>query len=141
MIIFGLLLLLAVAGVGTWIYLALSDMASPPVSDLSALGVTIGFSPLALLAIGFGLALALAIGYGLIRAGIGRKSRQRKERKSPEREAQENRKVAEEAAARRLETERNAPRTFTGPVDDSTVGWKTTDGGTGTPPPPPPPRS
>lgn len=141
MVILGFILLLFLAGAGAWLYLALSDLTTSPVNELTALGVTIGFSPLALLAIGFGLALALAVAFALIRSGISRKSRQRKERKDLERQAQQNRDAAEAAAAKRLESDRNAPRSVTAPTDQSSAGWKAPERSTDAAPPPPPPRA
>lgn len=147
MIIFGLLLILLAVGAGVWFYLALADLSAMPMNDLTALGVTVGFSPAALLLTGFGSAFLLLIGVYLIRAGISSNSRRRQERKELQRSAEENRKAAEAAAAERLRTERTrAPESsssgsstgspgITDPVRDTDTGWRTR--GEGEVPPPP----
>ncbi len=148
MIVIGLLLLAAVGVAGTWLYLGSMNSATTT-TDLTAWGVTIGFRPLVLLIAGAGLALGLLIGLYLIRAGLARGTRQRRERKELARTAEANRKAAEEAASRRLQEERSArggldpepfrttdgrgsARGFTGPTDGTSE--------SATPPPPPPPR-
>ncbi len=147
MIVLGLLLILLTAGAAVWLYLALSDLPNGgPVNDLSALGVTVGLSPLVLLLTGVGLTLLLMIGLSLIRGGIGAKSRQRRERKQLERDAEENRRAAEAAAQERLRAERvhndevaareTTRHSITEPVRDSSTGWRTEDGGSTAPPPP-----
>ena len=103
MIILGLLFILFVALVGTWFYLALADLAGGgPANDLSAMGITIGLSPAALLLTGFASALALAMGLYLIKAGLSSSARRRRERKDLERTAAESQRAADAAAAERL---------------------------------------
>ena len=110
MIILGLLFILFVALVGTWFYLALADLAGGgPANDLSAMGITIGLSPAALLLTGFASALALAMGLYLIKAGLSSSARRRRERKDLERTAAESQRAADAAAAERLRTEKAAP--------------------------------
>ena len=105
MIILGLLFILFVALVGTWFYLALADLAGGgPANDLSAMGITIGLSPAALLLTGFASALALAMGLYLIKAGLSSSARRRRERKDLERTAAESQRAADAAAAERLRT-------------------------------------
>lgn len=138
MIVLGLLFILLAALAGTWLYLALMDMVGDHTVDFTALGVTIGFSPMALLLIGFGLACALGIGLYLIRAGISAGARRRRARKELEREAAENQRASEAAAAERLRAERAAAdergRSITDPVNrtDSVnrndAGWTPGDG-------------
>ncbi|WP_424474483.1 hypothetical protein [Nostocoides sp.] len=134
MIILGLLFILFVALVGTWFYLALADLAGGgPANDLSAMGITIGLSPAALLLTGFASALALAMGLYLIKAGLSSSARRRRERKDLERTAAESQRAADAAAAERLRTEKAAPveptrRSVTEPVRDSTAGWTPGDG-------------
>ena len=128
MIILGLLFILFVALVGTWFYLALADLAGGgPANDLSAMGITIGLSPAALLLTGFASALALAMGLYLIKAGLSSSARRRRERKDLERTAAESQRAADAAAAERLRTEKAAP-VVTEPVRDSTAGWTPGDG-------------
>ena len=128
MIILGLLFILFVALVGTWFYLALADLAGGgPANDLSAMGITIGLSPAALLLTGFASALALAMGLYLIKAGLSSSARRRRERKDLERTAAESQRAADAAAAERLRTEKAAPveptpPTRTPPVRDTPAG-------------------
>lgn len=150
MIIIGLLLLAAVGVAGTWLYLGSTNSTTATTQDLTAWGVTVGFRPLVLLIVGAALALGLLIGLYLIRAGLARGTRRRRERKEFARTAEANRKAAEQAASRRLEEERSArgglepepfrtsdergtARPFVGPADGEASGT--------TPPPPPPPRA
>ncbi|MBK6885702.1 MAG: hypothetical protein IPH03_04090 [Tetrasphaera sp.] len=153
MIIIGLLVLAAIGVAGTWLYLGATNSSAATSQDLSAWGVTIGFRPLVLLIAGAGMALGLLLGLYLIRAGLARNSRLRRERKELQRAAEANRKATEEDAGRRLQEERSArggldpepfrtadgqradgrgsARPFTGPTDEQP---------TTPPPPPPPPR-
>lgn len=141
MIVLGLLFILVVAVAGTWFYLALNDLVGGgPVNDLSAFGITVGLSPMALLLTGFGLAVALGIGLYLIKAGLAGGARRRRERKDLERSAAESKRAAEAAAAERLRTERvqapGAPAatpeasrgSITEPVRDNQTGWTPGDG-------------
>ncbi len=134
MIVIGLLLLLAALGAGIWLFLAAQHLSSAV--DLTQWGMTVGFSPLALLVAGAGVALAFLAGLSFVRYAIGRSSRLRKERKENERLAGQQRAVAEREATRRLEEERSRPASFTQPLPER-------DGGFGAdptlPPPPPPP--
>ena len=146
MIVIGLLFLAAVGVAGAWLYLSTANDTSTQVYDLSAWGMTIGFRPITLLIAGIALTLGLILGLGLIRAGMSRGRRQRRERKELARTAEANRQAAEQAASRRLEQERsqrgsldidpmrraesNTPRPFTGPSDGETSHTA----------PPPPPR-
>ncbi len=153
MILIGLLLIAAAAVAGTWLYLASIDSVGT-VGDLSAWGMTIGFEPLSLLIAGAGVTLGLLIGLYLIRSGLGRGARKRKERKELERTAEANRVAAEQAASRRLAEERNARidatsgthdsyrRPFADPGDGAaSSGTSTATGAGSSTPPPPPPRS
>lgn len=145
MILIGLLLIAAAAVAGTWLYLASMDTAANVVQDIEAWGMTIGFRPISLLIAGAGVTLALLLGLYLIRSGLARGSRKRKERKKLERTAEANRVAAEEAANRRLAEERNARLDATsGRADDgfrrpfADTGDGATSAGSSTPPPPPP---
>ena len=79
MIVIGLLFLAAVGVAGAWLYLSTANDTSTQVYDLSAWGMTIGFRPITLLIAGIGLTLGLILGLGLIRAGLSRSRRQRRE--------------------------------------------------------------
>lgn len=135
-IVIGLILLLAALGAGVWLFLAAQHLTSAV--DLTQWGMTIGFSPLALIIAGVGVTLAFLAGLSFVRFAVGRSSRLRKERKENERLAGQQRAVTEREATRRLEEERSRPGSFTQPLPERDSGLSV-DTRTQIPPPPPPP--
>ena len=77
MIVFGLLFVLV--AVGAALFVVLAPTTTSQVIELTALGVTVKTSPLAMFLTGAVSVALLVLGYGLISRGIRRKARSRKE--------------------------------------------------------------
>ena len=117
MIVIGLVLMLAALGAGAWLFLASQTVAQA--TDLSQWGVTVGFTPLALLITGAGITIAFLSGLSLVRFTIRRRSRRRKSLKEAELLAAAQRADAEQATTRRLESEQGRLARFTDPMPTS----------------------
>lgn len=99
MILIGLLLIVLAAAVGTLLFLGTQQITDT--TDIEVLGGTIGLPPLALLVAGAVTISIFWLGWALLRGGIRRTSRRRREAKEAARQAEAER-IAHE---RRLQEE------------------------------------
>ena len=109
MILLGLILIIAAAGVAGWLYTSTESMSDR--SDLDAFNVAVGMTPLQLVIAGAVVVLLLWLGLALLRRGAVRSSRRRRERKEEERRAEEERLLAEREAEEKLRQQRLATQT------------------------------